>query len=234
MKITLGTTYYNSPGELNVFISNHIDYVDELIIVDDGSQIYPAANFLTPIPKLKLYRVKKDYGFNSHGCRNLIMKEADNDWVILLDMDRQFINPKESIESIKSRKLKENTLYRFMAMIKTKNFIEYNTVHASVNDYLINKKHFFKAGGYDEELIGYRSGDRQYFEQLKHFGKESLLYDVEMVLLRIPTILLKDSPLKSPNDIRRLPVEIYKIIHNRMKKPEPNKPILTFEWEKVF
>lgn len=234
MKITLGTTYYNSPDELKLFIENHIEYVDELIVVDDGSQIYPASDFLTPVTKLKLYRVKKDYGFNSHGCRNLIMKEAENDWVIMLDIDRQFTNPKESIESIKNRKLREKTLYRFMAMTKRKGVILYNTIHESVNDYLINKNHFFEAGGYDEELIGHRTGDRQYFEQLKHFGKEYVMHDVEILLLRIPTISLANSVLKSSNDEKKVPKEIMSLINKRMKRPEPNKPILTFEWERVF
>lgn len=230
----MGTTYYNSPDELKLFIENHIEHVDELIVVDDGSQIYPAVDYITSIPKLKLYRVKEDYGFNSHGCRNLIMKETGNDWVVLLDVDRQFTNPKESIEILKNRKLKENTLYRFMAMTKRKNTIQYNTVHASVNDYLINKNHFFKAGGYDEELIGHRTGDREYFEQLKHYGKEYIMHDVEILLLRSPTVSLSNNVLRSPNDKKKVPDRTQSLIYHRMKKPEPNKPILTFDWERVF
>lgn len=236
MKITLGTTYYNSPRELKLFMQNHIEYIDELIVVDDGSQIYPAIDHITPIPKLKLYRVKKDYGFNSHGCRNLIMKESENDWVILMDVDRRFTNTKQSIESIKSRKLKENTLYRFIAMTLEKDNTPKN-LHFSVNDYLINKNHFFKAGGYDEEIVGFRTGDRQYFKQLKNFGKESVLYDVEMILLRKPTLLMENSIFLSPNDKKsRTPdeKELLKLIDKRIKNPDPNKPILTFEWERVF
>lgn len=234
MKITLGTTYYNSPNELELFISNHIEYVDELIVVDDGSEIYPATNYLTSIPKLKLYRIKKDYGFNSHGCRNLIMKEAENDWVILLDVDRKFENPKENIEAIRRRKLKEGTLYRFMAMTSRNGKILYHTVHASVNDYLVNKNHFFEAGGYDEELIGHRTGDREYFEQLKHYGQEYLMHDVEILLLRSPTVSLTNKVLKSANDKKNIPDSVTKLIYRRMKNPEPNKPTLTFEWERIF
>jgi len=234
MKLTLGTTYYNSPDELKLFIFNHIEHVDELIIVDDGSQIYPAIEFIESNPKLKLYVVEKDYGFNSHGCRNLIMKESSNDWVILLDIDRKFIDPELNINAIRCTKLKSDVLYRFVAMGYKHNVIQIDTIHESVNDYLVNKNHFFKAGGYDEELIGYRTGDREYFEQLKHFGKEHTMHDVEILLLRPPTQMLKNNFYKSNNDKINVPKNIQKTIYKRISSPEPNKPILTFEWKKIF
>lgn len=234
MKLTLGTTYYNSPKELNIFICNHIEYVDELIVVDDGSEIYPAIDYIQPNPKLKLYRVTKDYGFNSHGCRNLIMKESSNDWVILLDIDRKFLDPKFNINAIRNTKLNINFLYRFIAMTCYDEKIIVDSIHESVNDFLINKNYFFKAGGYDEELIGYRTGDRQYFNQLKYLGKNHIMYDVEILLLRPPTLSIKNNFIRSSNDKGIVPKDIRKIIYRRMKTPEPNKPILTFDWEKIY
>ena len=101
--LTIGTTYYNNPEYLFKFIEKNISYVQEMIIVDDGSSDI-ITNYIRPNYKLRLFRVKKDYGFNSHGCRNLIMSQTKNDWVILLDIDREFIWPEVAYDQILRKK----------------------------------------------------------------------------------------------------------------------------------
>jgi glycosyltransferase involved in cell wall biosynthesis len=230
MKISLGTTYYNNPENILNFVEYHLEHVDELIIVDDGSaDIYHILNYVQPSEKVKLYRVKKDYGFNSHGCRNLIMKESSNEFVILLDSDRKLEDPAYSIEQIKRKTLKGNRLYRFVAH----SFNIGKNVHESVNDYLISKTHFFSAGGYDEEWIGYRNGDRQFFEQLKFFGDEKLLHDINILLLRSASLRLDNKEIRSENDLTNPSKKDYDVVMQRMKKPDPNKKIITFEWERL-
>lgn len=232
MKITLGTTYFNNPKLLQAFVDRNLPYADELIIVDDGSPIHPITNFLQPTDKIRIFRVTEDYGFNSHGCRNLIMKQATNDWVILIDIDRRFIDPEIAYNIIKTSVLKKNTLYRFTAFTNS----DGNDAHQSVNDFLIHKNHFFKAGGYDEEIIGIRTGDRSFFEQLSHFGKEKTLHGINLQLLRRSSVkqkdIVKDCIWCSPNDKLLRPSHI-KLLLKRTKTPEPNKPILTFNWEEL-
>lgn len=231
--LTLGTTYYNNPSELINFVNLHLDYVDELIVVDDGSAL-SITNYLVPSDKLRIFRVKKDYGFNSHGCRNLIMKQSTNDWVILLDVDRNFIRPHESIGTIRKRLPKLNTrkLHRFLTHVRHE-----GNCHESVNDFLIHRDHFFSAGGYDEEIIGIRTGDREYFEQLLHFGGERLMQDVSIIFTRGPSTLIRGDTM-SPfdrvlgNRQSKTFLDHIKVI-DRMINPEPNKSILTFEWEEI-
>ena len=138
-KITLGTTYYNNPDYLKRFVKRNLPYVDELIIVDDGSRL-PITDYLSPGNKIRIFKVLKDYGFNSHGCRNLIMKQTINDWVVLIDIDREFLEPEFVFNRLNTRPLNECTLYRFVAHSSLKES------HKSVNDYLINRNHFFSAG----------------------------------------------------------------------------------------
>lgn len=224
MKLTLGTTYYNNPDYLQRYIERNINYVDELIVVDDGSSL-PITDYVQPTNKLRLFRTKKDYGFNSHGCRNLIMKQATYDWVILMDVDREFLYPEVSYEIIKKARLNQSTRYCFVAHSGIKDS------HQSVNDYLIHRNHFFSAGGYDEELMGMRTGDREYFQQLLHFGKEKILHGVDMMLTRKSSVTV--GKLATSKFDKKIDPKVMDLIYRRMKTPEPNKPILTFEWEEI-
>ena len=222
--LTLGSTYYNNPENLLDFVKLHQDFVDEIIIVDDGSP-EEITRYIYPSSKIRIFRVKKDYEFNSHGCRNLIMSKTKHDWVVLMDLDRKFIWPEDAFKSIRSTNLKPDTLYRFSC------HSGYDDTHISVNDFLIHKNHFFSAGGYDEENIGQRWGDREFFQQLKHFGKERVLSGVDLIFTRKSSSFLN---ICSINDIPANNKNHIKLIRQRIKKPDPNKPILTFEWEEII
>jgi glycosyltransferase involved in cell wall biosynthesis len=229
MKITLGTTYYNNPTLLKVFIKDHIDYVDELIVVDDGSIKYPITEVIEPTSKIRIFQVLKDYGFNSHGCRNLIVTQSSNDWIVLLDSDRKIINPEVSFYNIRKKKVNKNCIYRFIA-----HFLEIGkNIHVSVNDFLIHREFFLSAGGYDEELIGVRYGDRDFFKQLNKLGSEEILYGVELLLTRKPSIKVDDADIVSKYDKKTIDRKIKNLINKRNETPDPNKPILTFDWKEI-
>lgn len=220
-----------------------------MIIVDDGScDERDIRNFVSKnrFKNLRIFKVKKDYGFNSHGCRNLIMKQATNDWVVLMDIDREFVEPGFAFNELKRMRLYKNCRYCFVAGVYNKDSLPsdnknllLSSLHQSVNDFLIHKDHFFSAGGYDEELIGIRNGDRQYFEQLLHFGTEKLIHGINLSLIRGSTIsivekkLQLDISIKSKNDKDGFRTNLKKLIERRIKKPEPDKSILTFEWVEI-
>lgn len=222
--ITLGTTYFNNPDLLKIFVDTHICHVDHLIVVDDGSSDF-AENHIKIDSKISLYRVKKDYGFNSHGCRNLIMRQTKTDWNILMDIDRIFLDPAFAFETIRTKKLNPKTLYLFEM-----NALTENSLHPSVNDFLIHKDHFWSAGGYDEENIGMRFGDREFRMQLENFGNEKILYGVEAKFLRLPSINLNAC---SEHD-KKIKQKIHDLVFSRISNPNPDKPTLTFDWEQVF
>lgn len=225
MKITLGTTYFNNYEDIIKFVNKHIDYVDELIIVDDGSHVYSLKDYVTPTDKIKLYEVTENLGFNSHGCRNLIMTVASNDWVLLMDSDRYFVNP-EDLLIVKKKKLKDHVRYEFMC----------DRGIVCCNNFLIHKQHFFKAGGYDEELVGYRSGDREYFKQLLKFGDERVLHGFTIHFEdRGPTKLLTDKHQRDlyGSEDSFIPEAIVDIVNRRIKSPMNNKPILQFSWRQI-
>lgn len=126
-------------------------------VCDDGSTEYPLLNELKndPIPhNVRVYRVKKDYGFNSHGARNLLMKESSTYWNCFFDMD--VLVTKELIDTILGENLVNDSFYMF-------NTTKYGT---HPNCFVMNKDVFWSAGGYDEEFRGFHYGDRQFTNYL--------------------------------------------------------------------
>lgn len=232
MKITLGTTYFENPDNLFEFVKFHQPFVEELIIVDDGSTKYPISRYISYLSKfnnLIVYQLKRDYGFNSHGCRNLIANKSSNDWIIFLDIDRVMLDPELFISCLKNKKLQKNCRYRFLSFLGEPG----NKIHGSVNDFFIYKNHFFSVGGYDEELQGIRNGDRFFFEQLKLNGTERLLKKCTIILTR-PSSLSSKEIIKSNNDKFQGYNKIMNKIAHRAMNPEPNKPILQFDYTRLI
>ena len=225
IKITLGTTYYENPEYLYRFIKLNKDKVDEIIIVDDYSTKFPAENLFDKEGNIQLYKVTKDYGFNSHGARNLIVNQAKNDWVCLIDVDREFHDEGRDLLNIYNHDLSTDVLYKFVCSVETFG----KQRHKSVNDFLIHKDLFNMVGGYDEECIGYRTGDRQLFDQISNFAKIQTLSDVNLILTRPPTTLTQAKSYE-----RIIPKNLKDLFEERQLFPNKNKDTLTFDWEKVF
>lgn len=173
MKISLITPYYDDPYRLEEALVNEclFHYFDEFILVDDASQLHPAQpiveNFLEDYPqytdRLSLYRVRKDYGFNAHGARNLAMKMIRNEWALLIDID-QLLAP-EFCEELVNR----------IANCPEDEFILCNLYgNDPGNIFAVRASHFWAAGGYDEELRGWHMGDKIFRARLDAIAKGRL------------------------------------------------------------
>jgi len=166
-RFTVGFTYYNEPQLLKNQLEFWLRYPPEveIILVDDGSQKYPAYDILKDldIPNFQLWQVDEDLGFNGHGCRNLITKLASTDFVLYLDIDC-LMSP-DSIGFLKTIKFRKDRLYRF-AMMNTANK-KYYRYPGHQNVFLVSKEKYWEAGGYDESFTGYHKGDREFHKRLE-------------------------------------------------------------------
>lgn len=161
--ISLITTYYNEPEHLEHFleINTNNDVYSEIIIVDDGSKEDPAelvCKQFSDLP-IKLFRVKEDLGFNSHGARNLAMKHATNSWALLTDIDRKGFRNFGYI------------LERYILSSRPKEYFNWMTSYGerTVNDYCIRVEDFWVSGGYDEETVNKHWGDRLFLERIDSY-----------------------------------------------------------------
>lgn len=249
--ITFNVTYYNEPQWLRWWFDTTKDLYQKgcpvtLAIVDDGSMRVPASEYFekrAPWPCMKLYRVIEDIGFNSHGARNLLMKQTTTDWNMLSDIDRQY--PRETLQRIMSDEFNHTRgeYYTYLENRRKKDW--------SLNDYCCNRYDFWLTGGYDEEFTNMHTGDRVWFKNafldvVKEVRKPGMFVnyvrgarDVSESPDLYTTSYPDDDTLINPRTVwsdkkTREKLIAYIEERNRNREIRQTKRILTFPWEQVF
>ena len=200
----------------------------KLIVVDDGSLIEPAYDVVKVYdePDIHLYRIPVDYGFNSHGARNLAMHVTDSDWNLLLDLDVIIdSNFPRNVLKLLSSEPDQMTSYYCSIVNNVRGFLTPEL--RLINHFLIHKNLFWYVNGYDEEYRGYNTGDGEFIESIGSVGNINFNMN-----LRIDII---DTYNTKPKDriSRKEFFEIEKFVKNRMINKEfHTKKVLNFEWIK--
>jgi hypothetical protein len=165
-RFTIGYTYYDEPELLKeqMKLWERYPYQIEIILIDDGSQKYPAFEILKDYnrPDFQLWKVDEDLGFNSHGCRNLIANLSSSDNILFMDIDCH-MSP-ENVAFLKTCKFNKKSIYKF-AMYSSPSF-SYTSFPGHPNVFIVNKETFWEAGGYDESFTGHHYGDREFMVRL--------------------------------------------------------------------
>ena len=245
--ISCNVTYYNEPHLLKWWYDTIIRLNEEgyniyFNLADDGSQRQPATAFFEkhpPHPSMGLFRVKEDIGFNSHGCRNLLMDQAQTDWNLLSDIDRHY---------------DDDTLISMYRLDDVKRGEYYSMKFKSdytLNEYVIHKDDFWFSGGYDEEFVNIHWGDRMFFEtSLDPVCKRVLREDWWCTPTRrardvsegpvTTTQYPDDHTLINPNtgiwSTHQGRQQLKDYVRNRNATIEGrlSKPVINFEWEQIF
>lgn len=206
--LTYITTYYNNPQFLDTLQETMTYCQDErlkMIIVDDGST-EPIDNIIAAWsdPRVSLYRITEDVGFNSHGARNLAMKHTTTKWNLLIDIDYRLVGVDNILSMIENDELEENVPH-FFRVAHTYDGEEAAT-RASINDFLVTGTTYWKAGGYDPEYYGFHYGDRKFIDRmlkLTHGRQNSILFDTHLEAMRSPFAITKvDDSITSPTTER--------------------------------
>lgn len=249
--ISINITYYNEPRLLKWWYDNIKRLSEEgydfiLNVGDDGSMKDPAVRFFeknAPLKNMHLFRVIDDIGFNSHGTRNLLMKNTTTDWNLMSDIDRQYDLKVLKAIHIWEDDLKQGCYYSFKEGRK-------NTQSGfSLNEYIVHRADFWETGGYDEEFVNIHFGDRYFLRTLQRVAKEQRMELWVVKYVRgarnvsyedIPfTVYPDDKTLIHPikfwaNQEKRFGLKEFVKERNKTAEGRKSKQVLNFEWTQIF
>lgn len=203
-EITLCVPFYCNPGMLQrhytliAALPKDIKSALRLIVVDDGSPDGPAT---PPSQKLgvpvSIYRMLVDRRWNQDACRNLAVHHAETEWVLLTDIDH--LVPAETLRAIMTLKLDPKRAYNF-SRVSEPGLTPYKP---HPNSWLMTRKLYDKAGGYDERYAGIYGTDGMFRSRVAEVAKVNKL---PYPLIRVPREVTPDASTtrylrKQPEDI---------------------------------
>jgi hypothetical protein len=160
-------------------LSSYVRDHTEFIVVDDGSKEHPLQ--VPPMcgVSLRTYVIHDEIMWNVGGAKNLGANQAQTDWLLITDMDRQL--PEEVLRFCidVARGKNEDKYYVFKQTThdnKKRRGIHQGTL-------LVNTKKFWDAKGYAEALSGsYGFEDGHLLKKLRNMGLEqTVVEDPKMI-----------------------------------------------------
>lgn len=156
--ISIVMAYYDNPGMLRRHVDAFTAFPSdmhqsmELVIVDDCSPKKPA-NFANVPFAYQIWRMGVDVRWNQDACRNIGVKAARHDWILMTDIDHMI--PELTLRSCMIKTLDRDTAYRFSRV----NDVTFNEYKFHPNSWLMHRDLFDRIGGYDERFAGWYGTD---------------------------------------------------------------------------
>jgi glycosyltransferase involved in cell wall biosynthesis len=228
--ITIVHTYYNDVEFLKQAIEHWNTFTTpvSIILIDDGSNKYPASDIITAAKfndnlNVSFLVVEEDIGLNSHGCRNLGASVAETDWIIFLDIDHAITS--EDLIKLQTMNLSMEKWYSFITRHNDITF-------PSLNSFMCSKEMFHAGGGYDESFVPHHYGDREYLDMMDSKFPREELTDITIQCMRAGRRVYFDNTLSAPiydnEKMLMITPNFYrdKVIHHDKR--------INFPWKKVF
>ncbi len=211
--LTLIYPYYEAPRMLQAQLVNWDLMPEELaekvlvILVDDGSQYFPAEPVVREYGKrnfrMQLYRVLVDIPWNQHGAKNLAaMKAPNGGWLFTSDIDHT-LTMGSLARLFEDRKLDKGcyyTVHRDTAYLDDSGQVAFRPMidqegkpKPHPNTFLLTKRAYWGAGGYDEDYCGTYGGDGPFKRWLNVNHDHRHLKDIRIV--RWPREVIADASL---------------------------------------
>lgn len=202
--ITLVYSYYNSPMMLERHLFEWSGYSPAVksqlraIIVDDGSQVAPAAPHLRdPGFPVELYRIKQNLKWNVAGARNLGMHVAPDGLCLISDIDHllgvydaerliQTMSPSPCLTVSLSPPL---PVSQPVFYVPARQWIDGRPLEPHTNTYILERSLYWRVGGCDEDWTGWWGAGEPVFRKhiysiasrvdlpdvyLYHFGRDDI------------------------------------------------------------
>lgn len=229
--VTLIMAYYDNPlmlVEHYRFIRQMPDRLREhvnLIIVDDCSPTAPATPSDLDGAALQIYRLRKDVRWNQDACRNIGVKHAETNWVLMTDMDHMV--SAAAWETVINRNWDARKAYTF-TRVSAPDMTPYKP---HPNSWFMHRDTFNAVGGYDERFAGLYGTDGDFQTRLR---TRFPFKQIKEPLIRIPRTLIPDASTTSY--LRKQPGDFEGIKKLRMKRDRRREGTMRgrFEYDRVF
>jgi hypothetical protein len=237
--ITLVMAYYMNPSmlarhyklweEMDVKLREHV----HVVVVDDGS---PTGSAYGPPDALRdmsiqVYRIDVDVRWNQDAARNIGVAHAETNWVLLTDIDH-IVRIKTWRFLTSQLELDTGNVYKFRRVSEP----ELQPYKPHPNSWLMPKKTFDAAGGYEERFAGLYGTDGDFRDRVVPLVKE--VVHLKESIIRVPRQVTPDASTttylrKQPEDSRGLPIVRRQI--EEMKQKGNYKPLnLSFPYHRVY
>lgn len=181
---------------------------------------------LDHLGSLHVFRLGIDVPWNQDACRNIGVRHAPSDWVLLTDMDH--VVPATTWRALMQGKLDSDSAYRF-ARVSAPNMTPYK-YHP--NTWAMTRAMFWQVGGYDEALAGNYGTDGDF---LRRTMGQADVRDMKEHVIRFPREVIPDASTttlerKRPDEKRAIST----IIAARRTNPKWKPQHFRFPFSKVL
>lgn len=234
-KLVLALTYYNSPLMLAQHLKTWCGYSETLahqikvILIDDGSREHPAEKEIkkwNPAISIELYRIIQDIPQNTFGARNLAFHIANvegAEWVLNTDIDH--VLPATGLFGFVDLRIHLTKALHYFPARYAKTPTSVAPISKHSDTYLIAPSLYWRAGGYDEDLIGYYFNGAAY-----HFRKSLARISTGVDINKVFTVFYPSSIISDASPLQDQEKKRYVLDVPKDKKPS----VLNFEWERVL
>ena len=210
--------YYENPAMLAfqwkeiAGYSAELKAVIEIIVVDDGSPVNPAADVPRPnnLPRTSIFRIREDFAWNQDAARNIGAHEAQARVLLLTDIDH--VVPHESVRSILAREIPHG---EFFGLGRIKYFGKHRS-EPHPNSYLLTKKTYWDIGGHDEDFAGIYGKDFLFRKRASRAAREQHLDNI--VLARVGSTAVKDAGTRTIPRANTVPKRVWGYLLEWLKK----------------
>lgn len=224
--------YYDNPGMLREqyasirLLAPALRDLLGVVIVDDGSPNSPAFPEEIGCP-LQIYRIKEDVRWNQDAARNIGVRHAENNWVLMTDIDH--VVPPATWERLLLRDHDKNNVYTF-GRVSAPELAPYKP---HPNTWFMTKEKFDECGGYDERFAGYYGTDGDFKDRV--LAKALKVKAFKEAIVRIPRTFIPDA--STTTYLRKQPEDKPAIIRIKAERAKVKdwKPLRhSFDYERVF
>ncbi len=235
--ITLVHPYYNHKEtfsyQLNQWsrFSSNTKANIEVIVVDDGSPDFPCEPNGDFGVDLKVLRVEENILWNTAGAANLGISEAKYDWFLHCDFDVG-LNAQNAGKLLDLDFCDPKVVYWPMTWHESsRGFQKFGKPHC--NGFLMNKKMFWQAGGFDEDFSGCWGGQDIMFHLVScpPLGLTRRVLE-DIVLERM--VRCSDAKVQGVYRDREDSVNWKKFYDKRDGKVPQSTDHLRFKWHQVY